>query len=87
MQLAQAIHWCWGRFAAHQENSVLAWCCSSPTSGPHPIVAAAAQGAGTQEFTKLMQRYFKKVARMRVEASRSMSREFYAIGLGRKPLD
>jgi 23S rRNA U2552 (ribose-2'-O)-methylase RlmE/FtsJ len=42
------------------------------------------QGSGTQEFTKLMQRYFKKVARLRVEASRSMSREFYAIGLGRK---
>lgn len=55
------------------------------------LVAAAAdvavQGAGTQEFTKLMQRYFKKVARLRVEASRSMSREFYAIGLGRKPLN
>ena len=47
--------------------------------------AVAVQGAGTQEFTKLMQRYFKKVARLRVEASRSMSREFYAIGLGRKP--
>jgi 23S rRNA U2552 (ribose-2'-O)-methylase RlmE/FtsJ len=47
-------------------------------------VAVALQGAGTQEFTKLMQKYFKKVARMRVEASRSMSREFYAIGLGRK---
>lgn len=48
--------------------------------------AGCPQGAGTQEFTKLMQRYFKKVARMRVEASRSMSREFYAIGLERKPL-
>lgn len=47
-------------------------------------VAVELQGAGTQEFTKLMQKYFKKVARMRVEASRSMSREFYAIGLGRK---
>jgi 23S rRNA U2552 (ribose-2'-O)-methylase RlmE/FtsJ len=42
------------------------------------------QGAGTQEFTKLMQQYFTKVVRLRVEASRSMSREFYAIGLGRK---
>jgi 23S rRNA U2552 (ribose-2'-O)-methylase RlmE/FtsJ len=47
---------------------------------PHAI-----QGSGTQEFIKLMQRYFKKVARMRVDASRSMSREFYAVGLGRKP--
>ena len=42
------------------------------------------QGAGTQEFIKLMQQYFNKVVRLRVEASRSMSREFYAIGLGRK---
>lgn len=42
------------------------------------------QGAGTQEFIKLMQQYFTKVVRLRVEASRSMSREFYAIGLGRK---
>lgn len=49
------------------------------------VAAVPVQGAGTQEFTKLMQRYFKKVARLRVEASRSMSREFYAIGLGRKP--
>lgn len=31
-----------------------------------------------------MQQYFTKVARLRVDASRSMSREFYAIGLGRK---
>jgi 23S rRNA (uridine2552-2'-O)-methyltransferase len=44
-----------------------------------------AQGAGTQEFVRLMQNYFSKVVRLRVEASRSMSREFYAIGLGRKP--
>lgn len=50
------------------------------------LVMKVYEGAGTQEFTKLMQRYFKKVARMRVEASRSMSREFYAIGLDRKPL-
>jgi 23S rRNA U2552 (ribose-2'-O)-methylase RlmE/FtsJ len=53
-------------------------------AGKHTCVVVALQGAGTQEFTKLMQKYFKKVARMRVEASRSMSREFYAIGLGRK---
>jgi 23S rRNA U2552 (ribose-2'-O)-methylase RlmE/FtsJ len=31
-----------------------------------------------------MQRHFTKVARLKVQASRSMSREFYAIGLGRK---
>jgi hypothetical protein len=48
------------------------------------ILPPALQGSGTQEFTKLMQQYFTKVVRLRVEASRSMSREFYAIGLGRK---
>ncbi|PNH03198.1 hypothetical protein TSOC_010778, partial [Tetrabaena socialis] len=42
-------------------------------------------GTGTTEFIRDMQRYFTKVARMRVDASRSMSREFYAVGLGRKP--
>jgi 23S rRNA (uridine2552-2'-O)-methyltransferase len=42
------------------------------------------EGSGTTEFIKSMQPYFTKVARMRVEASRSMSREFYAIGIGRK---
>lgn len=42
------------------------------------------EGSGTTEFIKSMQPYFAKVARMRVEASRSMSREFYAVGLGRK---
>lgn len=31
-----------------------------------------------------VQRYFTKVARMRVDASRSSSREFFAIALGRK---
>ena len=30
------------------------------------------------------QKYFTKVVRMRVDASRSMSREFFAVGLGRK---
>lgn len=50
------------------------------------VFVCMSQGAGTQEFIKLMQKYFKKVARLRVEASRSMSREFYAIGLGRKPV-
>lgn len=44
-----------------------------------------AQGSGTSEFIRDMQKYFTKVARMRVDASRSMSREFYAVGLGRKP--
>ncbi|KAF6254985.1 ribosomal RNA methyltransferase FtsJ domain-containing protein [Scenedesmus sp. NREL 46B-D3] len=48
------------------------------------LVMKVYEGSGTQEFTKLMQQYFTKVVRLRVEASRSMSREFYAIGLGRK---
>jgi 23S rRNA (uridine2552-2'-O)-methyltransferase len=34
---------------------------------------------------KDMGRYFSKVARMRLGASRSISREFYAVGLNRKP--
>ena len=42
------------------------------------------EGAGTNEFVASMRPYFEKVARMRVEASRSMSREFYAVGLGRR---
>lgn len=33
---------------------------------------------------KDVQRYFSKVSRMRVEASRSQSREFFAVALGRK---
>jgi 23S rRNA (uridine2552-2'-O)-methyltransferase len=39
---------------------------------------------------KDVQRYFTKVARMHVDASRSTSREFFAVALGRKkpqPLD
>eukprot|EP00878_Enallax_costatus_P038876 GHUV01044364.1.p1 GENE.GHUV01044364.1~~GHUV01044364.1.p1 ORF type:complete len:107 (+),score=31.13 GHUV01044364.1:366-686(+) len=48
------------------------------------LVMKVYEGSGTQEFIKLMQQYFNKVVRLRVEASRSMSREFYAIGLGRK---
>lgn len=64
-------------------------CGRRPAQLQLPTVFSAAvtvvlQGAGTQEFMKLMQKHFKKVARMRVDASRSMSREFYAIGLGRK---
>jgi 23S rRNA (uridine2552-2'-O)-methyltransferase len=31
-----------------------------------------------------VQKYFTSVKRMRVDASRSMSREFYAVGIGRK---
>jgi 23S rRNA (uridine2552-2'-O)-methyltransferase len=42
------------------------------------------QGAGVNEFIVDMRKYFTKVVRMRVDASRSMSREFYAVGLGRK---
>ncbi|KAF8058916.1 rlmE [Scenedesmus sp. PABB004] len=49
------------------------------------LVMKVYEGAGTQEFMRSMAPYFTKVLRLRVEASRSMSREFYAIGLGRKP--
>lgn len=42
------------------------------------------QGSGTNEFVKEVQQYFTKVVRMRVEASRSQSREFFCVGLGRK---
>ncbi|GIL89949.1 hypothetical protein Vretimale_17925 [Volvox reticuliferus] len=49
------------------------------------LVMKVYEGSGTNEFIRDMQKYFTKVARMRVDASRSMSREFYAVGLGRKP--
>ncbi|KAG2432008.1 hypothetical protein HYH02_013079 [Chlamydomonas schloesseri] len=49
------------------------------------LVMKVYEGTGVTEFIRDMQRYFTKVARMRVDASRSMSREFYAVGLGRKP--
>lgn len=49
------------------------------------LVMKVYEGSGVNEFLRDMQRYFTKVARMRVDASRSMSREFYAVGLGRKP--
>ncbi|GAX73657.1 hypothetical protein CEUSTIGMA_g1108.t1 [Chlamydomonas eustigma] len=48
------------------------------------LVMKVYEGAGTNEFMKDVQRYFTKVARMRVEASRSQSREFFAVALGRK---
>jgi uncharacterized membrane protein YgcG len=48
------------------------------------LVMKVYEGAGTNEFMASMRPYFDKVARLRVEASRSMSREFYALGLGRK---
>lgn len=48
------------------------------------LVMKIYEGAGTPEFMRDMQKYFNKVARMRVDASRSMSREFYAVGIGRK---
>lgn len=35
-------------------------------------------------YCAALQKYFNKVVRLRVDASRSMSREFYAIGVGRK---
>ncbi|KAG2428981.1 hypothetical protein HXX76_011225 [Chlamydomonas incerta] len=49
------------------------------------LVMKVYEGTGVTEFVRDMQRYFTKVVRMRVDASRSMSREFYAVGLGRKP--
>ena len=52
----------------------------SPVFPPSPGL----QGTGSTEFMRDMQRHFTKVSRMRVDASRSMSREFYAVGLGRK---
>jgi hypothetical protein len=48
------------------------------------LVMKIYEGAGSDAFLKGMARHFTKVARMRVDASRSMSREFYAIGLQRK---
>ncbi len=57
---------------------------AAPTALWRRRARPAAQGAGINEFIREMQRHFTKVARMRVDASRSMSREFYAVGLGRK---
>ncbi|KAG1679133.1 hypothetical protein FOA52_000488 [Chlamydomonas sp. UWO 241] len=48
------------------------------------LVMKVYDGAGTQEFMKAVGRYFTKVSRMRLEASRSTSREFFAVALGRK---
>lgn len=48
------------------------------------LVMKVYDGSGTAEFMRDMQPYFSKVVRMRVDATRSMSREFYAVGLGRK---
>ncbi|KAJ9522253.1 hypothetical protein QJQ45_008080 [Haematococcus lacustris] len=48
------------------------------------LVMKVYDGSGTTEFMRDMQPYFSKVVRMRVDATRSMSREFYAVGLGRK---
>jgi 23S rRNA U2552 (ribose-2'-O)-methylase RlmE/FtsJ len=67
-----------------QEHSVTSRHLASLLLPCAALTAVVLQGSGTQEFTKLMQQYFSKVVRLRVEASRSMSREFYAIGLGRK---
>lgn len=59
---------------------------SSATHAPIADLHACCslQGSGVPEFMGEMQRHFTKVARLKVQASRSMSREFYAIGLGRK---
>mmetsp|Transcript_6955 Transcript_6955/g.11834 ORF Transcript_6955/g.11834 Transcript_6955/m.11834 type:complete len:257 (+) Transcript_6955:73-843(+) len=48
------------------------------------LVMKVYEGSGTNDFMRSMQRYFTKVARMRVDASRSASREFFAVGVGRK---
>jgi 23S rRNA U2552 (ribose-2'-O)-methylase RlmE/FtsJ len=66
------------------QQQTLNSCCI--LKGLPPFDGLLLQGSGTQEFIKLMQKHFTKVVRLRVEASRSMSREFYAIGLGRKLL-
>ncbi|MEW5300902.1 MAG: hypothetical protein WDW36_003796 [Sanguina aurantia] len=48
------------------------------------LVMKIYEGTGTTEFIRDMSKYFTKVVRMRVDATRSMSREFYAVGLGRR---
>jgi len=48
------------------------------------LVMKVYEGTGTNEFMREVGKYFTKVARMRVEASRSQSREFFAVALGRK---
>ena len=60
-------------------------CALKPVGAWAALLPFTAKGSGSTEFVSDMRRYFTKVARMRVEASRSMSREFYAVGLGRKP--
>ena len=42
------------------------------------------EGAGTNDFIKDAQKYFTKISRMRPDAIRKASREFYLICKGRK---
>jgi len=48
------------------------------------LVMKLYEGSGTVEFVKDVQKYFEKVSRVRPEATRKTSREFYLIGRNRK---
>jgi len=50
------------------------------------LVVKVYEGSGVDAWLADARGYFDRVVRLRVAASRSMSREFYAVGLGRKPL-
>jgi 23S rRNA U2552 (ribose-2'-O)-methylase RlmE/FtsJ len=50
------------------------------------FVVKVYEGSGVDDWLRDCRGYFDKVVRLRVAASRSMSREFYAVGLGRKAL-
>jgi 23S rRNA (uridine2552-2'-O)-methyltransferase len=50
------------------------------------FVVKVYEGAGVDGWLKDARGYFERVVRLRVAASRSMSREFYAIGLARRAL-
>jgi hypothetical protein len=67
----------------HPALSVLSLTQPTPVLWLH--LPADVQGRGTSEFIRDVGRHFTRVARMHVDASRSMSREFYAVALGRKP--
>ena len=48
------------------------------------LVMKIYDGAGVQEFLRDVGKYFEKVTRMNVEASRSQSREFFCVALKRR---
>jgi 23S rRNA U2552 (ribose-2'-O)-methylase RlmE/FtsJ len=50
------------------------------------FVVKVYEGSGVDDWLKDARGYFERVVRLRVAASRSMSREFYAVGLARKSL-